>query len=210
MTMDSPDDKTSPGGASDGGGASAAVIERDDRRTAAGGKTAKATKMSERRDDGAKTGGGDRSRKRSAFDVYKRGQGYWLRVCTSVGVGIIILAGADFVYRQLDVYRTNEIWTMWMQIGIPVLMCVGLGYLLFWAVGVNRRTCDFMIATEGEMKKVNWSTRREIWGSTKVVIVFTLFLAFLLFSVDMVFWTFFGWINVLHGPNPLQALFGVS
>ena len=209
MTMDSPDDKPAQGGASARGGAGAAIIERDDRRAAAG-KMAKATKMSQGRDDGAKTGAADHSLRRSAFDVYKRGQGYWLRVCTSVGVGIVILAGADFVYRQLDVYRTNEIWTMWMQIGIPVVMCVGLGYLLFWAVGVNRRSCDFLIATEGEMKKVNWSTRREIWGSTKVVIVFTLFLAFLLFSVDIVFWSFFSAIDVLKGPSPFGSLFGGS
>ena len=208
MTMDSPGDKPSSGGAS-AGGAGAAVIDRDDRRPA-GGQTAKATKMSERRDDGERTGAAGHSPRRSAFDVYKRGQGYWVRVCTAVGVGIAILAGADFVYRQLDVYRTNEIWTMWMQIGIPVLVCLGFGYLLFWAVGVNRRTCDFLIATEGEMKKVNWSTRREIWGSTKVVIVFTLFLAFLLFTVDMVFMSFFSAINVLQGPSPLRSLFGGS
>ncbi len=209
MTMDSPGDKPSRGMASAGGDAGTAVVERGDRNRRAG-KTAKAGKMPERRDDGEKSGPADRSRKRSAFDVYKRGQGYWLRVCTAVGAGIVILAGADFVYDELDVFRTNQIWTMWMQIGIPALMCVGLGYLLFWVVGVNRRSCDFMIATEGEMKKVNWSTRREIWGSTKVVIVFTLFLAFLLFTVDMVFWTFFAAINVLHGPSPLRSLFGGS
>ena len=71
-------------------------------------------------------------------------------------------------------------------------------------------SCDFLIATEGEMKKVNWSTRREIWGSTKVVIVFTLFLAFLLFSVDIVFWSFFSAIDVLKGPSPFGSLFGGS
>ena len=34
-----------------------------------------------------------------------------------------------------------------------------------------------MIATEGEMKKVNWSTRREIIGMTWVVIGLTVFIA---------------------------------
>ena len=56
---------------------------------------------------------------------------------------------------------------------------------------------DFMIATEGEMKKVNWSTRREIIGSTKVVILFTVLLALLLFVVDLSFQALFSWIGVL-------------
>ena len=46
-------------------------------------------------------------------------------------------------------------------------MCV----LTYWVVGVNRKANDFFIATEGEMKKVNWSTRAEVIRSTKVVIV---------------------------------------
>jgi preprotein translocase SecE subunit len=66
-----------------------------------------------------------------------------------------------------------------------------------------------MIATEGEMKKVNWSTRREIIGSTKVVILFTILLAVILFTVDIVFMTFFAWIGVLReAPSVLKLLFG--
>ena len=54
-----------------------------------------------------------------------------------------------------------------------------------------------MIATEGEMKKVSWSTRQEIIGSTKVVIFTTIFLAMLLFLVDLCFMKFFQFIGVL-------------
>jgi len=54
-----------------------------------------------------------------------------------------------------------------------------------------------MIATEGEMKKVSWSTRRELIGSTKVVIMFTIFLAVLLFFVDLGFQELFSRIGVL-------------
>jgi len=54
-----------------------------------------------------------------------------------------------------------------------------------------------MIATEGEMKKVSWSTRHEVVGSTKVVIMFTLLLAVALFVVDLVFQRAFSWIGVL-------------
>ncbi len=54
-----------------------------------------------------------------------------------------------------------------------------------------------MIATEGEMKKVSWSSKREIIGSTKVVILFTLLMAVFLFVVDLVFQSVFSGIGIL-------------
>jgi preprotein translocase SecE subunit len=66
-----------------------------------------------------------------------------------------------------------------------------------------------MIATEGEMKKVNWSSRKEIVGSTKVVIMFTVLLTAVLFAVDIIFMSFFGWIGVLReAPSVWQMLTG--
>ncbi|MCH9001912.1 MAG: preprotein translocase subunit SecE [Planctomycetes bacterium] len=56
-----------------------------------------------------------------------------------------------------------------------------------------------MIATEGEMKKVSWSSKEEVIGSTKVVIMFTFMLALFLFVVDMVFQQAFRLIGVLKG-----------
>ena len=141
--------------------------------------------------------GARRAERQSVFEVYKRGQGYYTRMGTAVGGGILILAGADFLYRQLDVFDTNAAWTLWLRVGIPIAMVVGLGLLLFWVVGVNRKTCDFMIATEGEMKKVSWSSKRELIGSTKVVILFSILIAALLFVTDIAFIQLFGAIKVL-------------
>ena len=36
---------------------------------------------------------------------------------------------------------------------------------------------DFLIATDSEMKKVNWTSRKELIGSTKVVIIFMFLIA---------------------------------
>ncbi len=149
-------------------------------------------------------------RGRSFFDVYKRGQGRYTRGGSALGAGVLIAAGANFVYEQLEVYRDEaQAWTLWVQAGVTLAVLVGLGLLTFWLVYVNRRACDFMIATEGEMKKVNWSSRREIVGSTKVVIMFTILLAAILFVVDIVFMSFFAWIEVLHeAPSIMKMLFG--
>ena len=78
--------------------------------------------------------------------------------------------------------------------------------LTYWLVGVNRKACDFLIATEGEMKKVSWSTKNELWGSTKVVIFFTLLMALLLFIVDLFFLFVFSAIGVLKGGGMLDSL----
>jgi preprotein translocase SecE subunit len=51
------------------------------------------------------------------------------------------------------------------------------------------------------MKKVNWTSKKELIGSTKVVIIFMLLIAFLLFGFDVVFGYFFHLIGVLQtGP----------
>jgi preprotein translocase subunit SecE len=53
---------------------------------------------------------------------------------------------------------------------------------------------DFMIASEGEMKKVNWSSRREIMVSTIVVIVVVVIMAVLLGTADFVLQLFISWL----------------
>jgi preprotein translocase subunit SecE len=57
-----------------------------------------------------------------------------------------------------------------------------------------------MIATESEMRKVNWPSRRELVGSTWIVICGTLLMALVLLAIDVGFVSFFQWIGVLeHG-----------
>lgn len=144
------------------------------------------------------------------FDIYKRGQGGYTRTGSFFGAAVLILAGGDFIYDQLSVFRNDlEAWTLWMQAGITIGFLVGMFLATFWICFVYRKSSDFLIATEGEMKKVNWSTRREVIGSTKVVIIFTLMMSMVLFMVDIVFMTFFSWIGVLReAPSIFGALFG--
>ncbi len=69
--------------------------------------------------------------------------------------------------------------------------------LAYWLVAMRPQTVDFLIATDMEMKKVNWSTLREIRGSTYVVIGACFTIAGLLFVFDLFFKTFFQLIGVL-------------
>jgi preprotein translocase SecE subunit len=127
----------------------------------------------------------------SALHVYKPGQGAHVRWGTAAAGGVVVLGLAAFVHEQL-------VWfTDWVRYLIPVALLVVLGYLVFRFVGQSRSVVDFMIATEGEMKKVNWSTRREVLGATKVVIVAVMSLGIMLFVVDIFFMFFFDAIDVL-------------
>ena len=51
-----------------------------------------------------------------------------------------------------------------------------------------------MIAAEGEMKKVSWSSRKEIAVSTVIVIVVVIVMAVILYVTDLSFRVFFNWL----------------
>ncbi len=133
----------------------------------------------------------------SLFRQHKPQQGRTTRTSTRVAVGILLSWGSYFLYQQLQVFEGDEGWRLLVTAGIPMLFFVALGAVAWWCVFCNRSASEFMIATEGEMKKVSWSDRKEIIGSTKVVILFTFLLAALLFVVDLFFQWFFSGLGVL-------------
>ncbi len=136
------------------------------------------------------------------FAVYKPGQGYYTRLGTAIGAGAIIVFGAHYIYGQLGRFDPA------VKLGVPSILLAVLGVVLFWIAGSSRKTNDFFIATEGEMKKVSWSTKKEVIGSTKVVLAFTFMMALFLFIVDGAFMVFFSSVNVLQ--LPIKKLLGLE
>ena len=125
----------------------------------------------------------------SMFKIYKVTQGRYTRSLSFAGAMIFAVSGAYVLSGKL--YDT----TAYVRYGVPAMVVVLIGLLAFWMV--NRpRSADFLIATEGEMKKVAWSGKKEVIGSTKVVIVTTLMVAMLLFGVDILFSALFRVIGV--------------
>ena len=131
------------------------------------------------------------------FAQYKAEQGRATRTGSFLGAGAIVAWGAWFLYQQLQVFEGDEGWRLLITTGIPIAFAALAAGVTWWFLYVHRPTSDFMIATEGEMKKVSWSTRSEVIGSTKVVIMFTILLAVLLFVVDLFFQFVFSGIGVL-------------
>jgi preprotein translocase subunit SecE len=136
------------------------------------------------------------------FTIYKKGQGYWTRIGTVAGASILALLIAQFLYSRGRTWFTlpNGAPNMRAVLGMVAAFLVVYGLIVFRII--NKPTVvDFLIATDSEMKKVNWTTRAELIGSTKVVIFFMLLIAVLLFAFDTIFGYLFYLIKVLQfGP----------
>jgi len=134
-----------------------------------------------------------------AFEIYKKGQGYYTRLGSAIGGVILTVLGCQALYKKLDGISTENIAAntkSWIQAGVPALLFLVLCWVIFKLVNMSK-CADFMIATEGEMKKVSWSTRKEIITSTKVVIFTVVLLAVMLGVIDSVFGFLFNKIGIL-------------
>lgn len=121
--------------------------------------------------------------------IYKSGQGYWTRMVSAAGLGLLIAQGAFWIWTKFG--SGGSATARYVAGGVAIAFVLALGSAGFWLLGRSPRTVDFLIATEGEMKKVNWSTRREVTGSTGVVIFTMLAIAVFCFVCDRAFaWSF--------------------
>jgi preprotein translocase SecE subunit len=159
------------------------------------------------RDEGAESKGGGGAAYRAAdgggfFTIYKRGQGYWTRMGTAIAAALISFLCAEFVWGRLKVAVAIYHWPLntWTMLAISGAVFAGL-MLIAWRMMNKPRNVDFLIATDSEMKKVNWTTRKELIGSTKVVIFFMILISAILFVLDVLFGYLFHIIKVLEfGP----------
>lgn len=111
----------------------------------------------------------------------------------------LVAADGSFRAELRQRIRTTTVPVTYVQAGVAIGIILAGAAGLYWFVGLNRKSVEFLIATDGEMRKVNWSTRREIIGSTQVVIVAAFLIAGILFLIDIGFGSFFKWIDVLQG-----------
>jgi len=114
--------------------------------------------------------------------MYKPGQGKYTRLCTGFAVAIIVGFGCWRLYQILQAEDVN----LWVTTILPVAIFVALGALIYWLLN-KPGIADFMIASEGELKKVNWSSRKEVAVSTLIVIIVVFVMAALLGATDLVF-----------------------
>lgn len=114
--------------------------------------------------------------------IYKPGQGKYARLGTGFTVAVVVAFGCWRLYEMLDATDLS----LWVTSLVPVVVFAALAGVTYWLL--NKPTvANFMIAAEGELKKVNWSSRKEVAVSTLVVIVVVFIMAALLGTTDLVF-----------------------
>ena len=129
--------------------------------------------------------------------IYKQGQGYWVRLMSAIGFGLLVMMGVVWLWDQLSGVQIGDVESVYIQGGIAVITVAICGLIGYHLIGRKPKLVEFMIATEGEMRKVNWSTRHEVVGSTILVILLTLFIALFCQVADLGFSAFFQWAGVL-------------
>lgn len=125
--------------------------------------------------------------------IYKRGQGYYTRLYSALVAFAIVAAGCYSLYRQLQ-----GSGNLWVQAFVPAGVCAGFSWLIYWIVN-KPNIADFMISAEGEIKKVSWSSRKEITTSTMVVIFVVAMMACMLFLADAFFRFMFDIVFKIYG-----------
>jgi preprotein translocase SecE subunit len=131
--------------------------------------------------------------------AYKRSQGQRVRRGTILGV--LLLAGAGiWTLLHRDLLPAAN-WTVRIPFAdIPltvlpapkyVLPLLLMGVSLWFAYRIVNLPvfADFLIATEAELNKVSWTTRRRLFQDTVVVLVTVVLLTVFLFVVDQI-WGF--------------------
>jgi preprotein translocase SecE subunit len=137
------------------------------------------------------------------FTIYKRGQGKWTRLGTIFVALLLGVLTAVEAYQYIIPYlpttadASHDRAVKQILLGGCVLFFIGFCLLVYWLTN-KPGNVDFLIATDSEMKKVNWTTRGELFGSTRVVVLFLFFIAIFLFIVDFLFAEFFRLIHVLQ------------
>ena len=129
-----------------------------------------------------------------SFKMYKRGQGINTRLWSGLTCFTITAIGCVRLYQILLSRFMDNIWLYTL---VPSGVCAAIALLIFWLVN-KPNIADFMIAAEGEIKKVSWSSKREIVASTIIVIGVVLSMGVMLVGVDALFRGLFEFVLKLY------------
>jgi preprotein translocase SecE subunit len=127
------------------------------------------------------------------FNIYKKGQGKYSRGLGILGIGSLAIFGCVSLYNALlfepydkSLYKIPGVdldvtWALIIMVALALLSIGGL----YW-LNNKRKIVDFLIETEGELRKVTWPSRNEVVDSSLVVVVTVVIMAAFIFLADIV------------------------
>jgi len=123
--------------------------------------------------------------------LYKRNQGRIARQVTFTAAAILVALGC-WTLSQYSSGASAE-----YQYGVPIALLLAGLWICYRVVNIPQ-FADFLVAVEGEMTKVSWPSRTELFRSSIVVILTILLMAAVLFAYDLI------WSGLLKGIGVLD------
>jgi len=113
-----------------------------------------------------------------ALSVYKKGQGTAAR--GAAGVIMVLLA----IWASRQMWHTTFGWSVPAQVIATGFVAFLFGALPLYLILCHQTVGELLIETQQEMRKVAWSSREEVIGSTCVVLVTVVLLSMFIFVTD--------------------------
>src|SRR4051794_28820696 len=137
------------------------------------------------------------------FGFYKRNQGRIARQATFGAFAVIVGLGAWTLSKYLGgIAGDNPNWSVMQQNVVKYFIPLGVLVVGLWAsfrIVQMPTFADFLISVEGEMNKVSWPARGELFRASLVVILVIFFLAALLFAYDFILREFLDFLDKAIG-----------
>ena len=130
--------------------------------------------------------------------IYKAGQGYWVRLMSAYGLGAVVALGLVWLWKEMQGVTLFGFEPTYVRVVVMLITALVVAWFGWMIIGTRRKSVEFLIATEGEMRKVNWSSRREVELSTRAVIGLTIIIAVYCWAFDVGFASIFRWMTVLR------------
>ena len=133
--------------------------------------------------------------------IYKRDQGTYVRGALAVSLGILLIFAVYQLHDWLNFTEASGSWLAFMTRPLGQLPGTGMeltarlivsvsvflaGAYGIWALHNWAYFADYMIETEGELRRVNWPTRKEVSNSSMVVVITVVILGIYMLCVDTV------------------------
>jgi len=121
------------------------------------------------------------------MELYKAGQGTRARALAAIAAGLLVLFGVS------EMFALSQPWNYIFS----VLVCLVIGGGGLYFAFFQKRTVNFLVDTQAEMKKVAWPPKAEVRGSTVVVITTVVLMSAFLYFVDLLLGRIVQWIGII-------------
>ncbi len=61
--------------------------------------------------------------------IYKQGQGYWVRLMSAIGYGLLVMMGVIWLWDQLSGFQLGDFEPVYLQGGVSVIVIAFCGIL---------------------------------------------------------------------------------